>query len=118
MSASWGESGIGGSSREHVQGKWTPFSWFERATIERLEPHFDSIEMDQASDGAIPKEGAPAWQGDALPLTLGARRCKHNCNPLPFHQQGVILVSPAPLPTLDPAFFDAAQGARAWPFQE
>jgi lysyl-tRNA synthetase class 1 len=27
-------------------------------------------------------------------------------------------VSPAPLPTLDPAFFDAAQGARAWPFEE
>jgi len=27
-------------------------------------------------------------------------------------------VSPAPLPTLDPAFFDAAQNARAWPFEE
>jgi len=27
-------------------------------------------------------------------------------------------VSPAPLPTLDPAFFDAAQTARAWPFEE
>ena len=25
---------------------------------------------------------------------------------------------PAPLPTLDPAFFDAAQSARAWPFEE
>jgi lysyl-tRNA synthetase class 1 len=25
---------------------------------------------------------------------------------------------PAPLPTLDPAFFDAAQTARAWPFEE
>ena len=25
---------------------------------------------------------------------------------------------PAPLPTLDPTFFDAAQGARAWPFEE
>ena len=27
-------------------------------------------------------------------------------------------MSPAPLPTLDPAFFDAAQSARAWPFEE
>jgi lysyl-tRNA synthetase, class I len=27
-------------------------------------------------------------------------------------------VSPAPLPTLDPAFFDAARTARAWPFEE
>ena len=27
-------------------------------------------------------------------------------------------MSPAPLPTLDPAFFDAAQNARAWPFEE
>ncbi|HTJ57317.1 MAG TPA: lysine--tRNA ligase [Devosiaceae bacterium] len=27
-------------------------------------------------------------------------------------------MSPAPLPTLDPAFFDAAQTARAWPFEE
>jgi lysyl-tRNA synthetase class 1 len=27
-------------------------------------------------------------------------------------------VSPAPLPPLDPAFFDAAQNARAWPFEE
>jgi lysyl-tRNA synthetase class 1 len=27
-------------------------------------------------------------------------------------------VSPAPLPTLDPSFFDAAQTARAWPFEE
>ena len=27
-------------------------------------------------------------------------------------------MSPAPLPTLDPAFFDAAQDARAWPFEE
>jgi len=27
-------------------------------------------------------------------------------------------VSPAPLPTLDPAFFEAAQAARAWPFEE
>jgi lysyl-tRNA synthetase class 1 len=27
-------------------------------------------------------------------------------------------LSPAPLPTLDPAFFDAAQNARAWPFEE
>jgi len=27
-------------------------------------------------------------------------------------------VSPAPLPSLDPAFFAAAQGARAWPFEE
>ena len=25
---------------------------------------------------------------------------------------------PAPLPSLDPAFFDAAQSARAWPFEE
>ena len=25
---------------------------------------------------------------------------------------------PAPLPSLDPAFFDAAQTARAWPFEE
>jgi lysyl-tRNA synthetase class 1 len=27
-------------------------------------------------------------------------------------------VPPAPLPTLDPEFFDAAQTARAWPFEE
>ena len=27
-------------------------------------------------------------------------------------------VSPAPLPTLDPAFFDVARTARAWPFEE
>ncbi|WP_172122456.1 MULTISPECIES: lysine--tRNA ligase [unclassified Devosia] len=27
-------------------------------------------------------------------------------------------MSPAPLPELDPAFFDAAQTARAWPFEE
>ncbi|HTO28714.1 MAG TPA: lysine--tRNA ligase, partial [Devosia sp.] len=27
-------------------------------------------------------------------------------------------MSPAPLPPLDPAFFDAAQTARAWPFEE
>ena len=27
-------------------------------------------------------------------------------------------MSPASLPTLDPAFFDAAQNARAWPFEE
>jgi lysyl-tRNA synthetase class 1 len=27
-------------------------------------------------------------------------------------------LSPAPLPPLDPAFFDAAQTARAWPFEE
>jgi lysyl-tRNA synthetase class 1 len=27
-------------------------------------------------------------------------------------------LSPAPLPVLDPAFFDAAQTARAWPFEE
>ncbi|GLQ53161.1 lysine--tRNA ligase [Devosia nitrariae] len=27
-------------------------------------------------------------------------------------------MSPAPLPSLDPAFFDAAQTARAWPFEE
>jgi lysyl-tRNA synthetase class 1 len=27
-------------------------------------------------------------------------------------------VSPAPLPILDPVFFDAAQTARAWPFEE
>ncbi len=27
-------------------------------------------------------------------------------------------MSPAPLPVLDPAFFDAAQTARAWPFEE
>ena len=27
-------------------------------------------------------------------------------------------MSPAPLPTLDPAFFEAAQAARAWPFEE
>ena len=27
-------------------------------------------------------------------------------------------MSPAPLPTLDPSFFDAAQTARAWPFEE
>ena len=27
-------------------------------------------------------------------------------------------MSPAPLPTLDPALFDAAQTARAWPFEE
>jgi lysyl-tRNA synthetase class 1 len=27
-------------------------------------------------------------------------------------------LSPAPLPELDPAFFDAAQTARAWPFEE
>jgi len=27
-------------------------------------------------------------------------------------------VTSAPLPTLDPAFFDAAQNARAWPFEE
>ncbi|HQZ12324.1 MAG TPA: lysine--tRNA ligase [Devosia sp.] len=27
-------------------------------------------------------------------------------------------MTPAPLPTLDPAFFDAAQTARAWPFEE
>ena len=27
-------------------------------------------------------------------------------------------MSPAPLPPLDPAFFDAAQSARAWPFEE
>jgi lysyl-tRNA synthetase class 1 len=27
-------------------------------------------------------------------------------------------VSPAPLPRLDPAFFDAAQTAKAWPFEE
>ena len=27
-------------------------------------------------------------------------------------------MSPAPLPTLNPAFFDAAQTARAWPFEE
>ena len=27
-------------------------------------------------------------------------------------------MSPAPLPPLDPAFFDAAQNARAWPFEE
>jgi lysyl-tRNA synthetase class 1 len=25
---------------------------------------------------------------------------------------------PAPLPTLDPAFFDAARTAKAWPFEE
>jgi lysyl-tRNA synthetase, class I len=29
-----------------------------------------------------------------------------------------LTLSPAPLPVLDPAFFDAAQTARAWPFEE
>src|SRR6218665_3761434 len=34
-----------------------------------------------------------------------------------FVPKGLTL-SPAPLPPLDPAFFDAAQTARAWPFEE
>jgi lysyl-tRNA synthetase class 1 len=38
---------------------------------------------------------------------------------LPFLlQTKAIDVTPAPLPTLDPAFYDAAQTARAWPFEE
>ena len=37
--------------------------------------------------------------------------------PRPLFPKGCTL-SPAPLPTLDPAFFDAAQSARAWPFEE
>src|SRR6188768_2350024 len=38
-------------------------------------------------------------------------------NPAFPHSKGLPL-SPAPLPVLDPAFFDAAQTARAWPFEE
>jgi lysyl-tRNA synthetase class 1 len=34
------------------------------------------------------------------------------------YEPKVIIVTAAPLPRLDPAFFDAAQTARAWPFEE
>jgi lysyl-tRNA synthetase class 1 len=37
---------------------------------------------------------------------------------LSMQNAGSFAVSPAPLPSLDPAFFAPAQGARAWPFEE
>jgi lysyl-tRNA synthetase class 1 len=50
----------------------------------------------------------------AAPLTLPAEVG----NTAQFSKKAPIPVSTAPVPPLDPAFFDAAQTAKAWPFEE